>query len=465
MSHQQKQSPGSKRVRASITNSPLMAAGITPQWLLKMLPWLEIKAEVYRVLCQKIALPDIPKMQLPVKELNNDIKDHHLKELPFFQGLEPTIIDELAQQFTLEEYDANQYIIREGEKGDKFYILLKGEAEAYKTESHINRVHLAVYEAGDVFGEIALLKGIQRIATIKTLTDCQVLSLNADSFAEMVERVPLIKENTLEMMNRRIALKEEGHRSGEESNHLEEKKDLTETSVEYKGEPREYPLNIIRRVLHINTQVTHGRQEPHKALNQQLRLTVEAMKERQEWEIINNSQYGLLNQIAPSQQIQTRFGPPSPDDLDELISKVWKEPAFFLAHPKAIAAFGRECTRCGISPVTVKLHGSSFMTWRGIPLVPCDKLLINGTTHTEQLYGTTNLLLLRVGEERQGVIGLLQTGIENEESPGLSVRCMGVDARSTASYLVTMYFNTVVLTADAIGVLKDVKISSGCEQE
>ena len=51
--------------------------------------------------------------------------------------------------------------------------------------------------------------------------------------------------------------------------------------------------------------------------------------------------------------LSTRTGAPTPDDLDELIARVWKEPAFFLAHPRAIAAFGRECTRRGVPPPTV----------------------------------------------------------------------------------------------------------------
>jgi ABC-type uncharacterized transport system auxiliary subunit len=56
----------------------------------------------------------------------------------------------------------------------------------------------------------------------------------------------------------------------------------------------------------------------------------------------------LLKNIDDSQRIQTRNGRPTPDDLDELLSKVWKEPSFFLAHPRAIAAFQREATRRGV---------------------------------------------------------------------------------------------------------------------
>ena len=91
--------------------------------------------------------------------------------------------------------------------------------------------------------------------------------------------------------------------------------------------------------------------------------------------------------------IKTRSGPPTPDDFDELITKVWKEPAFFPAHPLAIAAFGRECTRRGVPPATVTLFGSPFITWRGIPLIPSDKLPIDEA-------GKTKILLLRTGEKR-----------------------------------------------------------------
>ncbi|MFX5839478.1 hypothetical protein ABTE60_19410, partial [Acinetobacter baumannii] len=112
----------------------------------------------------------------------------------------------------------------------------------------------------------------------------------------------------------------------------------------------------------------------------------------QESELINNKEYGLLNNVAASQRVKSRTGAPTPDDLDELIARVWKEPAFFLAHPKAIAAFGRECTRRGVPPPTVSLFGSQFLTWRGIPLIPSDKLKIEK--------GKTSIVLLRTGESR-----------------------------------------------------------------
>ncbi len=172
---------------------------------------------------------------------------------------------------------------------------------------------------------------------------------------------------------------------------------LPETFVNYEEKPREYTLSAISTVLDVQTRVSDLFSSPHDQIKEQLRLTIESVKEKQELELINNEDYGLLKNVPKEQRIQPRKNAPTPDDLDELITKVWKEPSFFLAHPLAIAAFGRECTRRGVPPATVSLFGAQFLTWRGLPLIPTDKLLVNGETNPKSNSGTTNILLLRVG--------------------------------------------------------------------
>ena len=113
---------------------------------------------------------------------------------------------------------------------------------------------------------------------------------------------------------------------------------------------------------------------PYNQLEEQLRLSIESIKERQEWELINNKKFGLLAAANPAYRITTRYGAPTPDDLDELLSLVWKEPAFFIANPRAIAAFERECTWRGVPPVTTDLFGTKVILWRGVPLIPSDKV-------------------------------------------------------------------------------------------
>jgi hypothetical protein len=192
------------------------------------------------------------------------------------------------------------------------------------------------------------------------------------------------------------------------------------------------------------------RSSPYDQIKEQLRLTIETIKEHQESQLINNPDYGLLANTADEQRILPLNGPPTPDDLDELITKVWKEPAFFLTHPSAIAAFGRECTRRGVPPPTVSLFGSQFVTWRGLPLIPSDKVPLAD--------GKTKVLLLRIGEKRQGVVGLFQPGLPGEQSPGLAVRFMGINRNAIASYLISLYCSLVVLTEDAVAVLDDVEV-------
>ena len=155
--------------------------------------------------------------------------------------------------------------------------------------------------------------------------------------------------------------------------------------------------------------------------------------------------YGDVNDALPDEIA-------SPDDLDDLLARVWKEPAFFLANPLTIAAFGRECTRRGVPPPTVSMFGSQFLTWRGIPLVPSDKVKVEN--------GKSKILLLRTGQARQGVIGLYQPNLTDELSMGLSVRFMGINHKAIASYLVSLYCSLAILTEDAIGVLENVEVGN-----
>src|SRR5690349_1269176 len=225
---------------------------------------------------------------------------------------------------------------------------------------------------------------------------------------------------------------------------------LPTTFVDYEENPREYVLNAVSTILDVHTRVSDLYSSPHDQIKEQLRLTIETIKENQESELINNPDYGLLAQVDESQRIFPLTGAPTPDDMDELLTKVWKEPAFFLTHPLAIAAFGREATRRGTPPPTVSLFGSQFITWRGIPLIPSNKVPVAD--------GKSKILLLRVGDKRQGVVGLFQPGLPGEQSPGLSVRFMGINNHAISSYLISLYCSLAVLTTDALAVLDDVEI-------
>jgi hypothetical protein len=72
---------------------------------------------------------------------------------------------------------------------------------------------------------------------------------------------------------------------------------------------------------------------------------------------------------------------------------------------------------------------------------------------------TSSILLMRAGAEKQGVIGLHQTGIPDELEPSLNVRFMGIDDTAVISYLVSAYYSAAVLIPDALGVLDNVQLA------
>jgi hypothetical protein len=288
--------------------------------------------------------------------------------------------------------------------------------------------------------------------SVKAVTRCIVLSLPRQAFREAVARSASLRE----YIERRVAGGHHAQNSQGEaaialaSGH-EGEPDLPGTFVDYETSPREYELSVAQTVLRVHSRVADLFNDPMNQVEQQLRLTIEALRERQEFEMVNNRSFGLLHNADLSQRIPTRGGPPTPDDMDELLTLVWKEPDFFLAHPKTIAAFARECNRFGIYPPSVDVAGNKVPAWRGIPFYPCNKIPI-----TDQ--STSSILLMRTGVEKRGVIGLNQINIPDEYQPGLNVRFMGINEKAMISYLVSTYYSAAVLVSDALAILEDVQV-------
>ena len=230
---------------------------------------------------------------------------------------------------------------------------------------------------------------------------------------------------------------------------------LPGTFVDYELSPREYELSVAQTVLRIHTRVADLYNNPMNQTEQQLKLTIQALRQREEHELVNNRDFGLLNNCDLKQRIRTRTGPPTPDDFDELLSRR-RGSQYLLAHPRTIAAFGRECTKAGVYPDNVPLHDTMVPSWRGVPLLPCNKIPVSDTL-------TSSVICMRTGEDNEGVIGLHQTGLPDEYEPGLSVRFMGINEKAIASYLVSTYYSVAVLVPDALGVLENILKGAGFE--
>lgn len=452
---QQQMSLGTSAARnlATTTKSSPQMQGITSRWLLRMLPWVQARGGAYRVNRRLVYTVGDGRVTCVNTGARVSVVPAELRELPVLRDFgDDAVLEALAARFEQREFGPGEVIVEAGRPRDGVYILAHGRVERHGQGKYGDDIVLGVMADGEFFGSDALRGPGDWEHTFRTLTPCIVMVLPQ----EAAERAVRDSEALRVHVRDRPVAPGPHNRHGEaeialSSGHSGEPV-LPGTFVDYEREPREYELSVAQTVLRVHTRVADLYNEPMNQVEQQLRLTIEALRERQEHEMINNRDFGLLHNASFDQRIQPRSGPPTPDDLDQLMATVWKEPSFLLAHPRTIAAFGRECSRRGIYPQSIDMSGHKVPSWRGVPLLPCNKIPVTKAR-------TSSILLMRTGEKNRGVIGLHQTGIPDEYEPGLSVRFMGINEQAIISYLVSTYYSAAVLVPDALGVLENVDIT------
>ena len=450
-----------KNLATTTKTSPMMMS-ITPRWLLSLLPWVHVAGGTYRVNRTKVELCKAERIGVKLLDGVATFPSEALRSVPLFSRVPEQVLTQMANHFKTEEVSLGNKLIVEGGDLSKFFIIAQGQVEVLSKGVHGSNLRIALLTEGEFFGETDLVSDKPSDITVRTITPCVLLTLSRKDLDAVLSENSDHGDNFKKAIAAHLELQSTVNRYGERNIDLvsgfAENVEIPETFVDYSAHPREYSLSAIQTVVRVHTRVSDLYNGPYDQLEEQMRLTIEGIKERQEWELINNNKFGLAHSVDPAMRISTRYGAPTPDDMDELLALVWKKPAFFLAHPKAIAAFERECTWRGVPPVTMNLFGVPVITWRGVPLVPCDKLEMKSRYQSNQWYGTTSILLMRVGEADQGVVGLHQAGIPGEISPSLSARLMGLDSLGVAAYLLTLYSSCAVLTDDALASLENVEV-------
>jgi hypothetical protein len=446
-------STAAARNLATTTKSVPQMQGITPRWLLKQLPWVEAQGGVYRV--NRRLTYELGDGRVTFTNVGAEIQviPQELRELPLLRGFaDEDVLGALAGRFEQQEFVPGQVIVEFGNAADRVYLVAHGKVNKIGTGKYGDETVLGVLSDGDYFGESVLAEanGIWEF-TIRTLTPCTVLSLPRQAIDQLSEQSEALAAHIAAVRSRPSPPRNSKGEAAIDlaSGHVGEP-ELPGTFVDYELSPREYELSVAQTVLRVHTRVADLYNQPMNQVEQQLRLTIEALRERQEHELVNNREFGLLHNADLSQRISTQSGPPTPADLDELVSRRRKT-RMFLAHPRVIAAFGRECTKRGVYPEPVLVDGAPLLSWRGVPFFPCDKIPISDRQ-------TSSILAMRLGASDEGVIGLRQTGIPDEVQPGLGVRFMGVDEKAIMSYLVSTYYSAAVLVPDALGVLENVEL-------
>ncbi|HEU0275777.1 MAG TPA: cyclic nucleotide-binding domain-containing protein [Candidatus Udaeobacter sp.] len=146
-----------------------------------------------------------------------------LRSEALFECLSDEQIDSLVQQSQVSHFGRGERVIREGAEGESMFVLLSGAAEVSISKNGTS-IPVATLKAPDCFGEMSLLTGERRTATVRAETDCQVMEIGKPVMAEVLRAAPDCLERLSELLARRKMeteglLKEavsEGHHAGKE---------------------------------------------------------------------------------------------------------------------------------------------------------------------------------------------------------------------------------------------------------
>jgi CRP-like cAMP-binding protein len=459
---EQRQSQGQPRLSlstaaarnlATTTKSVPQMQEITSRWLLRVLPWVEASGGAFRVNRRLAYAVGDGQVTFDTSGAEVRIVPGELRELPILRGFDdPEVLRGLADQCEQREFEPGSALVEIGQPADQVFFIAHGKVSKIGSGKYGEQTVLDVLSDGDYFGDWELVESHDSWTfTVTAATACTVLTLPQRAFEETVGGSAALRAHVerFRTQSRRPQNKRGEAAIALSAGHTGEP-ELAGTFVDYETNPREYELSVAQTVLRVHTRVADLYSQPMDQTEQQLRLTIEALREKQEDELINNPEFGLLHNVDSQHRMHTRTGPPTPDDMDALLARRRKT-RFFLAHPRTIAAIGRECNRRGIYPPSVDVEGRQITAWRGVPIFPCKKIPI--TEHR-----TSSIVAMRTGMDDEGVIGLHQTGIPDEVEPGLNVRFMGIDDKAIISYLVSTYYSVAVLVPDALGVLDNVEI-------
>lgn len=110
-----------------------------------------------------------------------------LKNIPFFSELGEEDLKQIAANIQMDYFPAEHVIFKEGDPGEIMYIIKRGQVQVLR-----DNTILAVLKDGDFFGEMALVSEDLRNATIKTVSDVEVLTLKKADFIRLIETNPTI---------------------------------------------------------------------------------------------------------------------------------------------------------------------------------------------------------------------------------------------------------------------------------
>lgn len=128
-----------------------------------------------------------------------------LEKVGLLEPLGPELVRQLALENADQVYAAGEQVIRQGAAGDSLFVIMRGSVEVTAREGDRPAVKLAVLGPGDYFGEMSLMTGAPRVATVTTLEETRLLEVGKESFRAIVATNPDLVEKLSQSLRLRLA--------------------------------------------------------------------------------------------------------------------------------------------------------------------------------------------------------------------------------------------------------------------
>ena len=122
-----------------------------------------------------------------------------------FPDLAGPDLDSLAERAEKVSFDAGDTIVAEGDPADRFYVIARGEVSITRRSSDGDEIELGTLGPGQFFGEVGILAETRRTATVRALSDVELLALSWDEFRESLEQSDRAEREFSEIVQERLA--------------------------------------------------------------------------------------------------------------------------------------------------------------------------------------------------------------------------------------------------------------------
>lgn len=139
------------------------------------------------------------EMDVRVAEQAADRRLRTLEQVDFLQALPHELLTELARRAETRVYAPGEYVIHQGDSGDEMFIIERGEVGVV-LERKANEQHVAALRHGQCFGEMSVMTGEPRKASIRAITETHVLVLGKQTFKELLEKNEGVLEDISEIL-------------------------------------------------------------------------------------------------------------------------------------------------------------------------------------------------------------------------------------------------------------------------